>query len=158
MKRSAFTLAEVLVAIILLGIAIVAILGTNTVLTQSNAAGLELSTADFLSEQIKELTMLLPAQDPGTGTSYFGSEETGFANWDDIDDFDDASFCPPINADRETLNMFGEYRQEVTVQNVSSTNFANVVADNTTAFLKVTVTVWFNSKPVSTVSWIRARY
>jgi len=159
LKRAAFTLAEILIAIIFLGLAIAALLGTNRVLTQSNAAAIELSTAEFLTEQFRELTILLPAYDPQEGIDSFGREEALLANYDDIDDFDDLPpFSPPINADRQPINSLASYRQTVTVQNVSPTNFALVVADNTTSFLKVTVNIYFNSKLVSSTSWIRTRY
>jgi len=160
LKRAAFTLAEIMIAIIFLGLAIAALLGTNRFLTQSNAAAIELSTAEFLTEQLRELTILLPAKDPQTGSTFFGPEtgETTLAAYDDIDDFDNASFSPPINAGRQVINSLASYRQTVAVQNVSPTNFAIVVTDNTTSFLKVTVNIYFNSKLVSSTSWIRTRF
>jgi len=159
LKRAAFTLAEIMIAIIFLGLAIAALLGTNRVLTQSNAAAIELSTAEFLTEQLRELTILLPAYDPQEGIDSFGREEALLANYDDIDDFDDAPFSPPINADRQPINSLASYRQTVTVQKVSPFNFALDVADiDSSPFLKVTVKIYFNAKLVSSTSWIRTRY
>ena len=153
-----FTLIEVLIAIMLVGLAIASLVAANISFTKANAAGVELSTAEFLIEQIKELTALLPVVDPETGTDLFGPEEAGPGSYDDLDDFDGASFSPPINANREFLNDFAAFSQKVTVENVSASNFETVVADHSTPFVRVTVRVLLNSKEISSASWLRARY
>ncbi len=158
MKHKAFTLIEVMVAIFLIGLAVVALLVTNRALTHSNSAGLEISTAEFLIEQMKELTALLHVIDPEDGMTQFGPEEASLADYDDIDDFDDASFSPPINADRQTLNNFSAYSQQVTVQNVNTSNFSLPVTDHTSPVVRVTVKVYLNSKLIGEQSWIRVRY
>jgi prepilin-type N-terminal cleavage/methylation domain-containing protein len=140
MKGTGFTLVEVLVAIFLVGLAVTALLVTNKALTQSNSAGLEISTAEFLIEQIKELTALLPV--------------------DDLDDFASASpFSPPINANSQPLTNFSAYRQQVTVQKVYASNFSLPVLDGSDSpVVRVTVKVYLNSKLIGEQSWIRTRY
>lgn len=140
MKKNGFTLIEVLMAIILVGIAIASLLAANSSFTKTTGAGTELSTAEFLIEQIRELTTL--------------------ANYDDLDDFDGAVFSPPINANREPLNDFAAYRQQITVEKVSNTNFQQVVShdDNESRFVRVTVRAILNGREISSTSWIRARY
>jgi hypothetical protein len=118
----------------------------------------ELSTAEFLIEQIKGLTDMLPATDPNFSYPTFGCEEASLALYDDVDDFDGKVFNPPISCDRQTLNDFPDYTQEITVQNVSESNFENVVPNNSTAFLRVTVIVKMNGRKISSAKWIRARY
>jgi type II secretory pathway pseudopilin PulG len=139
MKNNGFTLIEALFAILLVGLAIASLMGANTAFTRSNGAGAELSTAEFLLEQVKELTATLP--------------------YDDLDDFDGASFSPPISADedRTPLDAFAAFTQQVTVQNVSASNFGLVV-EYPTDFVRVTVKVLHNSAEISSASWIRARY
>ncbi len=156
MNRPGFTLIEALMAVILLGLAIAALVGANTAFTQANGAGSELSTSEFLLEQIRELTTTLPTIDPETET--FGTEEASFTLYDDVDDFDGKSFCPPIAADRTVLNDFAAYRQTVQVENVSSSNFETVVADGASDFVRVTVNVFLGNRQVSSSRWIRARY
>lgn len=155
---SGFTLLECLLAILLVGIAVAALVAANGSLTRVNAAAAELSTAEFLLEQIRELTDLLPAVDPEGGTALFGPEEGSLANYDDVDDFEDVVFNPPITSDRQPLNDFSAYTQEITVVNVSESNFENVVSDNSTAFLRVTVLVKMNGREISSAKWVRARY
>jgi prepilin-type N-terminal cleavage/methylation domain-containing protein len=156
MKKTGFSLVEVLVAVLLMGLAIASLLAANSSFTQANATGLELSTAEFLTEQIRELTAMLPVMDPNTGTDQFGPEEATLAEYDDLDDFDEASFSPPINADREALNDFAAFSQQITVQNVADANFEQVASDHTSDFVRVIVKVSLNSTEISSTSWLRA--
>jgi len=136
MKKAGFSLIEVLVAIILVGLAIAALVAAGSSFTRANAAGAELSTAEFLIEQIREMTAMLP--------------------YDDLDDFDGASFCPPVGAGGTVLNDFAAFTQKVTVENVSASDLQQVVGDSD--FIRVSVEVSLNSRPISSVSWIRTRY
>ena len=131
----------------------------NRAFTRANDAGTDLSTAEFLIEQIKELTALLPVVDPQTDITAFGPE-TGetLTGYDDLDDFDGASFSPPINADRVTLNDYATFSQQVTVENVSASDFEQVVSDHGSYFVRVTVSVYQNAQRIATTSWLRARY
>jgi len=137
--NTGFTLVEVLIAIILVGIAIAALVGANISFTQANGTGTELSTAEFLIEQIRERTT------PVNYTSLLSS-------------FDDKNFWPPINANGEVLNDFAGFTQQITVQNVNKTNFQTVVPDGTSDFVRITVKILLNGKEISETSWIRAQY
>ena len=156
--KRGFTLIEVLVATMLLGLAIASLVATNISLTRANGAGADLSTAEFLVEQIRELSTLVAVVDPEGGTASFGAEEGSLADYDDLDDFDGAVFSPPIDAGRSVLSDFGAFSQQVVVENVSGSNFEQVIGDHTSDFVRVTVTVLLNSEPISSASWIRARY
>ena len=157
-RSSGFTIIEVLVAILLVGLAITALLAANQSFTIANGAGADLSTAEFLVEQVRELTAMLPVIDPDTGTAMFGPEEPNLPTYDDLDDFDGVLFSPPVAADRTTLASFPVFTQQVVVENVSQTNFDQVVANHSSDFVRVTVTVRMNGQDVSSASWIRARY
>ncbi len=154
-----FSLIEVLFAIMLLGLAIASLVTANSAFTKANGAGVELSTAEFLIEQIRELSVLLPVIDPELGVSTFGPEaaET-LADYDDLDDFDGESFSPPIGADRNALNDLASFSQQITVENVSASDFEQVVSDHTSYFVRVTVTVFLNTRQISSARWLRARY
>jgi len=157
-SRSGFTLIEVLIAVLLVGLSITALVMASNSFTMANSAGADLSTAEFLIEQIRELTTLLPVVDPGTTTATFGAEEASLADYDDIDDFDSATFSPPIDASRAPLGNFTGFSQQVTVQNVSASNFETVVADHTSPFVRITVNVRQNGQMITSASWLRARY
>ncbi len=158
MRKTGFTLIEVLVAIVLVSLAIASLVAGSISFTKANAAGVNLSTAEFLIEQIRALTAMLPVVDPNTGTSTFGPEEAILADYDDLDDFDGASFSPPISADREQLDAFAAFSQHVTVENVNAANLEEVVSDHSSSFIRVTVEVFLNSNEISSAGWIRAQY
>ncbi len=154
-----FSLIEALFAIMLVGLAVASLLAANSAFTKANGAGTDLSTAEFLVEQIRELTALLAVIDPETEDAVFGPE-TGetLTAYDDLDDFDGVSFSPPIDAERKSLADLGSFSQQITVQNVNASDFEQVVADHGSFFVRVTVKVYLNSREISSASWLRARY
>jgi prepilin-type N-terminal cleavage/methylation domain-containing protein len=160
MKKYAFSLIEVMIAVVLVGLAVVSLVAANSVFTQNNSAALDISTAEYLIEQIRELTTLLPVVDPQTG-EYFITKEATLSTYDNIGDFDGEIFSPPINADRQQIPTFADFSQKVTVQKVSPSNFQQVVADNPvpdSPFVRVTVEIYHHGYKLSSESWIRAKY
>ena len=158
-RQEGFTLIEVLIAMLLIGLAIVSLISANGAFTQANASGVELSTSEFLIEQIRELTTVLPVIDPNTGTATFGPEASEtLANYNDLDDFNGASFSPPISADRNTLADLSAYTQQITVENVSASDFEQVVSNHSSFFVRVTVRVFLNAREISSARWLRAQY
>ncbi|MCP4607797.1 MAG: type II secretion system protein [Planctomycetes bacterium] len=154
-----FTLIEVLIAILLVGLAIVSLVSANGAFTQANGAGAELSTAEFLIEQIRELSTVLEVIDPNTGTTTFGPEASEtLANYNDLDDLHSAVFSPPISADRNSLNDLGAYSQQITVENVSASDFEQVVGNHTSSFVRVSVKIFLNTREISSASWLRSQY
>ncbi len=159
-RDKGFSFVEILISIILVGLSITALVFASNSFTMSNGAGADLSTAEFLIEQIRELTTLLPVVDPETTTTTFGVEsgETTVAAYDDIDDFNDVTFSPPIDASRTPVAALNAFSQSVTVTNVSQSNFDTVVGAHASSFVKVTVGVSLNGREISSASWIRANY
>ncbi len=155
-----FSLIEVLIATILIGLSIAALVAANGSFTMANDAGGDLSTAEFLIEQLRELTTMLPVVDPQLEATVFGPEtdETSLALYDDLDDFDGRTFSPPIGADRAVLAGYPSFSQQITVENLDPSNFNQVVADHGSDFVRVTVIVSQNGRQVSSATWIRARY
>ena len=137
MKRVGFSLIEVLVAVILIGLAIAALVVAGNSFTRANAAGAELATAEFLVEQIRERTAMLP--------------------YGDLYSFADKNFCPPIGADGTVLNDFAAFTQKVKVKNVSASDLGQVVGYDS-GFIRISVEVTLNSRPISSISWVRANY
>jgi prepilin-type N-terminal cleavage/methylation domain-containing protein len=159
-----FSLIEVLIATVLVGLAIAALVGANGSFSMANVAGADLSTAEFLVEQIRELTMMLPAAEAEATAWTVLGPETGetLATYDDVDDFDgfdSDSVGAPIDAQRATLPALASFRQQVTVQKLNPSNFDEPWADNTdSSFARVTVIILQNGRQISAASWVRARY
>ena len=157
--RAGFTLVEVLIAAVLIGFAIAALLASNSAFTSANAGGINLSTAEFLIEEIRELTACLGVVDPESETDVWGpeSDEASAADYDDLDDFDGVSFSPPIDVSCAQLSDFSAFSQQVTVENVFPGQFQTVVADHGSDFVRVTVTILLNDREIDSANWIRAR-
>ena len=160
--KSGFSLIEVLFAVMLVGLAIASLMAANGAFTKANGAGTDLSTAEFLIGQIRELSMLLPVVEPGTpesGVDVFGPEsgET-LVTYDDLNDFDGMNFSPPISAERTSLNELSAFSQKIKVENVNASDFEQVEANHSSNFVRVTVHVYLNSREISSASWLRARY
>jgi len=161
--NNGFTLIEVLFGVILVGISIACLVATNITSTRANNIAMNLSTAEFLTEQIRELTTLLPVVDPEINweTIVTLGPESGeiWSDYDEVDDFDgfdSANISAPISADRKVLNDFSAFTQRVTVEKVSDVNFEQVVPDNyLSGFVRVTVEILLNSEPLYSVNWIR---
>ena len=157
--RDGFTLIEVLIAILLVGLAIVSLVSANGSFTQANGAGVELSTAEFLIEQIRELSTVLEVIDPNTGITTFGPEASEtLANYNDLDDFHGEVFSPPISADRISLADLGAYSQQITVENVNASDFEQVEINHSTPFVRVSVRIFLNTREISSASWLRSQY
>jgi type II secretory pathway pseudopilin PulG len=131
-----FTLIEAMVATMLIAVAMVALVLSSQAFTQVNNVGIELSTAEFLIEEIRELTAPLEFDELATFAA--GSP-----------------FSPPIDVSGVTLGEFPDFEQQVTVENVSASDFT--VSDPGSDFARVTVTILRNNSRVSSANWIRAR-
>jgi prepilin-type N-terminal cleavage/methylation domain-containing protein len=153
----AFTLVEVMIAVVLIGIAIAALVASNAAFTQANSFGIDLSTAEFLIEEIRELTTPLAVVEPPDDRSTWGPEtgEATVTDYDDLDDFDGTAFSPPIDAAGNPMAEFSSFTQQITVENIDQSNLDTVVADHTSDFVRVTVVVLQNNKTISSTNWIR---
>lgn len=124
-----FTLLEALIASMLIGLVIAAMAVSSGTYTMANAAGVDLSTAEFLIEEVRERTAAMPF--------------AGLAG---------AAYNPPIDVDGNVMNEFAAFEQQVVVENCGG-DFNAPAAD----FVRMTVTILKNDRPVSQASWIRAR-
>jgi hypothetical protein len=164
-RDKGFSFVEILISIILVGLSISALVFASSSFTMANGAGADISTAEFLIEQIRELTTLLPVVDPDATTwTTLGPEadEPNRISYNDVDDFDgfnSSSLGAPIDADRNPLTPLAAFSQVVVVEKVSQGDFNVVKADSfDTPFVRVTVTVSLNGREITSASWIRADY
>ncbi len=129
-----FTLIEAMIATLLLAIAIIALMVSNQAFTQVNSAGIDLSTAEFLIEEVRECTASLEF-----------NELPAFAG----------TYSPPEDIEGNTLTAFTDFSQQVAVQNVSASDFT--VPEAGSDFARVTVTILRNGSVISSADWIRTR-
>jgi hypothetical protein len=158
---SAFTLIEAALATVIVGVGIVAMMQLFATCTANNAYASHQTTAMLLANNIQETMASLPFNDPIQGRKYFGPEpnETS-ATWNDVDDFDGASFNPPIDSMRNELANLSQYTQEVTVAPVDPSYLASEKTAYTGA-VRVTVEIFYQpnasaaKQEVYRISWTR---
>lgn len=155
-NKSGFTLIEALIATVLIGVAIAALITSNVAHTQANAYGMHTSTAEFLIEEIRAMTLPMAFVEPDEVVDTFGPDdgEVDAGDYDDLDDFDGVTFSPPVDVNGNNLNDFSEYSQIITVESVDPADFTAVVDDLGSSIVRVSVSIVMNGKEVGSTSWI----
>ncbi len=156
-SKKGFMLLDALFAVLLISVAIVSLLVVSQSVTKINAKGVNISTANYLAQQIRECFATLSAVDPQTSTAVFGPEEDSLELYDDIDDFNAMTFSPPIDIDRNELTDFSDYAQRIFVENVSTTDPDSVVANHSSKLMRVRVEILKDGEVISKLSWLRSR-
>jgi prepilin-type N-terminal cleavage/methylation domain-containing protein len=151
--RRGFTLLEVSLALVVISVGVTSVVQLLASGTFSNIDSNDTNTAINLANNIHELTFNLHFTSP-TNPGHWGPE-TGetLATYDDMDDFDGQVFSPPIDARRQTLNMFAGWSQTVSVQSVDPNMLTLVVPQATSPVERITVTVKRGSTIVYVESW-----
>ncbi len=102
--RAAFTLLETMLALIIIGVGILAFIDAQAAFTTSNNWSSQAGTAMLLANEIREMTRRLPRHDPVTGLWIDAANGNALRGWgretgevlpadiDDIDDLDGISF------------------------------------------------------------------
>lgn len=172
LKRG-FTLIETALATVIVGSGVLAIVAAQQAFHRQNSWSTHATIASRLGNEIREMTLQLPKNDPVTSAAYWGPEdnEADVEQFDDLDDFDgdgsglifsSALGNGPINARREIIANMDGWAQIVTVENVNPNDITETQANNSTSMIKVTVVVTFQNpfydedEPVemTRVSWV----
>ena len=98
---------ESAIAVAIIGIGVVAVVGSQQAWHKQMVVSDRLVTGMRLANEIRELSLLLPANDPVTGTTTWGveSSEVMPEDLDDLDDMDEIVFSEPIDATRKTSRI-----------------------------------------------------
>jgi prepilin-type N-terminal cleavage/methylation domain-containing protein len=134
-KQKGFTLVEILIAMILMSIGIIGLVVANGTLSKVNGAGIELSTAEFLLEQVRERSALM--------------------SFSSIESLDGKTYCPPEDATGIPLPDFVDYTQQITVEHVLETDLEQVDSTNSSPFKRITVEILHSGRIVTSGQWIR---
>src|SRR5688572_10055725 len=118
-RRRGFTLIEAAITTVIVGIGTVGLLQLLAAGTVSNAECSELMVGLHLANDVREMSRGLKFSDPTTPT-HWGLEtgETTAAHWDDVDDLDGRTISPPIDARRQSLTRYAQWKQKVKVETV----------------------------------------
>ena len=159
--ESGFTLVEVILTILIVGVGLVASFRTLPVILQVSDAARKSIVAQRLATDLLAEIAMLPFEDPD-GSPVFGpedDEETDTrADFDDIDDYDDWSASPPQKKDGREETDCAEYQRSVTVVYVDVSDFDTIIAEETTSDAKrITITVSRQKTPPVVVTTVRLK-
>ena len=167
--RRGFTLIETSLAVIIVGVGVLAIMAAQQAFHQQNDWSMRAATGIQLGNEIREMTLMLPKHDPVTGSAVWGAEanETWVGAFDDLDDFDGegeglvfsaAAGNGPLNARREVIANMDGWSQTVTVENIDPFEIYESASDGSTSMVKVNVLVEYDdgngAVEIAEVSWI----
>ncbi len=163
-KRRGFWLVESAVAIAVVGVGVVAVVGSHQAWHIQAVESEKLATGMRLASEIREMSLLLPANDPITGSATWGVELGEFipADLDDLDDLDGAVFAEmdgtgPLDATGTTIIGMDDWEQRVQVQCVDPFDVTNVVPDGSSEVVRISVTVMCGTEEIARLTWIAPR-
>lgn len=156
-ERRAFTLIEVVMATVIVGLGVAALLGSIASGTKANAGGQQLTTATFLAQEIREWTHRLPFKDPDPADALNppgsdGSDPQFFV--DDLDDLMGVTYSPPRDGRGNAIPGMVGWSETITMTWRTPSNLATVVAAGTSDMIYVQVAVSYNGKPILTTGWL----
>ncbi len=170
-----FTLMEAALTTVIIGVGVLSIVEAQQAYHKKNDWAARVGTAQLLANELRELTISLPYDDPLTGQTYVGPEpgETTLAHYDDLDDFAGAisgnqgaglTFNPPINALRLPIADLDQWTQTIRVENVLDDYMDASVAPplGSTNLMRVTVTVLYQGpddpspQVITSLTWVIA--
>lgn len=135
-RQRGFTLMETALAIVIVSTGVLAILYAQMAFHRQNDWSTHTSTATFLANEIREMSVRLSPHDPVTGMAFWGPEpnELTLADFDDLDDFDGveglgtifsaAEGTGPVNAQRLIIPDMEGWSQIVRVGKVPRNNIS----------------------------------
>lgn len=164
MRRSGgFTLIEAALTTVIVGTGVLAIIAAQQAYHMKNNWSTRTTTAMLLANELRELTLALPLDDPITRKANIGpeSDETTPAAYDDLDDFAGVvtsgqgagtTFSPPVNALRQEIPDLAGWSQQVRVESVlpDYVDAAFTQPLGSTGVMRVTVTVLYQPPNAST--------
>lgn len=153
-SRRAFTLIEAALTMVIVGTGVLSIMAAQQAYHRKNDWARRSGTAILLANEIREMTLSLPLDDPLSGSSNLGPE-LGEAVVDDFDDLDDfagivtngfgagMTFDPPLDAMRQAIPDMTGWSQQIQVESVLPSFVSATLSQplGTTEMMRVTVSV-----------------
>lgn len=142
-------------AIVIIGTGVLAMLQLLAAGSMANGGGTELTTAVNLANNIHEITIGVPFQNPTSKTSLV-KDSGGPKNYTYLWDFNGDSYSPPLDVTRNPISVYSSWTQVVTVSSVDPNNLTFVEPSNdpTIPTARVAVAVKHNAKVVYQASWL----
>jgi prepilin-type N-terminal cleavage/methylation domain-containing protein len=158
-RARGFTLAEVLFAATIVGVALVAVTNAMSSVTTSKAELADQPVqAAHLAQDIAVLAETLPRTPSGHTGATTGSAVTA------LDSLQGAAFSPPIRSDRSTDTSLAGWKQAVTVEIFKLDNLTTptnesvgtALSQQASRLYRLNVTIWHGTQKLETFrSWCR---
>ena len=116
-RQSAFTLIEIIVTIIVIGIAATALLSVFTSLVRGSADPVIQQQATTIAEAYMEEIMLRAFEDPQGGETGTDEGEPGRAEYDDVQDYASLATGPAADQFGNPIAALAAYTVAVTISN-----------------------------------------
>ena len=154
--RGGFTLIEAALAMVIIGVGVMALLELLAAGSMSNGAGTELTTAVNLANNIHEITIGMAFQDATTPSLTTHAAGEAVSAYTDIWDMNGDTYSPPLDVRRNPISAYANWAQKVTVQSVDPTNLTAVRPNDPVNLptARITVTILHNNRQVYTASWL----
>ena len=163
-SRRGIWLVESAIAIVVIGISVVAVVGSQQAWHIQQVASEELATGMRLATEIREMSLMLPASDPVSGDSTWGVESSEVIpmDLDDLDDLDDAVFSEtdgsgPIDATGTVIVGMDGWEQIIEVYCVDPFEITQDVADNASDAVRIEVVTRHEGIEIARLTWIAPR-
>lgn len=123
-RTSGFTLIETAMAIVVIGVGVIAMVDAQQAFMQSNAWSSHAATATLLANEVREFTRYRSRHDPVTGLFLDGDTLVGWGpeegeddllDYDDLDDFDGLQLGGEGGDFPGPVNAFGEVIYELNI-------------------------------------------
>ena len=153
-----FTLLEVLMTTVILGMGITALMAGMASSANVNSGGSEISQAVLLTQDVREWTMNLPFRDPDPADAANppgpdGSSPQTFV--DDLDDLMDVTYSPPRNSHGDPLNGMNDWSETITLTWRSLVDPTQTVTPGSSTVVNVNVTISHYGQAVLSSSWLK---
>ena len=158
--HSGFSLVEAMVATVIISLAVTSFMLAMGSGTRINDAGLKLTQAVFLAQQLREWTVTLPFSDPDPGDANNapgndGSDPQVFV--DDLDDLMGVTYSPPRNGLGAAITDMADWSQQISITWRDPDNLTSTVTAGSSDFAYVEVTVSRYGQPILTTGWFEVR-
>ncbi|MCD6304042.1 MAG: type II secretion system protein [Planctomycetes bacterium] len=158
--RGGFTLIEVAVATVIVGIALAALLVATASNTRVNDAGSKMAQAIAFAQEIREWTLQLPFSDPDPGDAGNppgpdGANPQVFV--DDLDDLMEVTYSPPRDGQGGVIYGYNDWSETINLSWRDPNDPCNEVSPGASDLVCVRVDISHQGKSVYSTAWLVAR-